>query len=235
MTTMLPEPSFGLATLVSILAVGLGGAGVVCCVLVLRARGARLASERDVDLGVVALPARAFYKLAAFAGLLVLPLATAFVANYHVFEGSTEVSGCASCHTMTPMVVDMTDPGSQTLAAMHYRNRWIAERQCETCHADYGFQGSLEAKLTGYRHLARYVTETYAWPIEFKGRYVNRNCLRCHGGTPRFDAVSSHHTVWDRLVDNRLVCLNCHGNAHPTRAARTPGSAEYARLMGEAP
>jgi hypothetical protein len=47
----------------------------------------------------------------------------------------------------------------------------------------------------------------------------------------KFERVHSHHTVGDRLEANRMICLNCHGLAHPSPAARTPGSPEYARLM----
>jgi hypothetical protein len=83
---------------VKLLGMLLGIAGVVCCLLVLRARRTRLEPDRTIRLGFVTLPAVAFYKLVAFAGLLVFPVATAFVANYHVFEGSKEVSSCASCH-----------------------------------------------------------------------------------------------------------------------------------------
>ena len=63
----------------------------------------------------------------------------------------------------------------------------------------------------------------------------NKNCLKCHSGMPKFEAVASHHSVADDLEDNAMSCLNCHGLAHPTRQARTPGSADYDRLMGREP
>jgi hypothetical protein len=28
-----------------------------------------------------------------------------------------------------------------------------------------------------------------------------------------------------------MICLNCHGQAHPSSLQRTPGSTDYARLM----
>jgi len=43
--------------------------------------------------------------------------------------------------------------------------------------------------------------------------------------------VQSHHTVGERLASNQMTCLNCHGLAHPSPAARTPGSPDYAALM----
>ena len=30
---------------------------------------------------------------------------------------------------------------------------------------------------------------------------------------------------------NQMTCLECHGDAHPTPAQRTPGSSDYSRLM----
>jgi hypothetical protein len=136
------------------------------------------------------------------------------------------------CHVMTPMVTDMHEPGSQTLAARHFRNGWIPKDQCYQCHSDYGLAGDLAAKAEGYRHLARYTTRTHTEPIKYRGVFPNDNCLKCHDGTPKFGAVDSHTTVRARLDDNSLSCLNCHGRAHPTREQRTPGHADYDRLMG---
>ena len=33
------------------------------------------------------------------------------------------------------------------------------------------------------------------------------------------------------LTANQVACLDCHGEAHPTAAQRTPGSSDYSRLM----
>jgi hypothetical protein len=217
--------------LVRLLGCLLGVLGIGLCLLVLLARRANLAPGRQVRLGFVTLPAVAFYKLAAFGGLLLIPAAAVGVANYHVFEGTREVAGCASCHVMLPMVNDMKDPQSMTLAARHYRNRWIAEQQCYHCHTDYGLNGTLHAKMEGYRHLVRYTTRTYPEPIRLRGEYLNENCLNCHRGTAKFEAVSSHRSARDRLEDSAMNCLNCHGLAHPSPAQRTPGSSDYDRLM----
>jgi hypothetical protein len=211
----------------------LGTLGVELCLLVLRARRQDLAPGRLVKLGLVTLPAVAFYKLAALAGLVVVPAAAVGVANYHVFEGTREVQGCTSCHVMRPMTNDMKDPESISLAARHYRNRWIADQQCYHCHTDYGLNGTLHAKMEGYRHLLRYVTHTYPEPIKLRGEYLNENCLSCHRGTPKFEGVSSHRSARERLEESKMNCLNCHGPAHPSRAWRTPGHPDYHRLMGD--
>jgi nitrate/TMAO reductase-like tetraheme cytochrome c subunit len=164
--------------------------------------------------------------------LFAVPAAAVAVANYHTVEGVHGVDSCNRCHVMTPMANDMRDPGSETLAARHFKNGWIPKDQCYQCHSDYGLAGDMRAKMEGYRHLARYTTNTYEEPIKYRGVFHNDNCLKCHDGTPRFTAVPSHSTVHARLADSSISCLNCHGNAHPTREQRTPGHADYDRLMG---
>jgi hypothetical protein len=221
------------ATIVRVLGAVVGITGILLCLRVIFVKPANLTSSRLIKLGVVTLPAVAFFKLLAFGGLIVAPAGALTVANYHVFVGVEKVQGCASCHIMRPMVNDMHEPSSDTLAARHYRNKWIAEDQCYHCHTDYGLSGSLEAKMEGFRHLARYTTHTYPEPVRLRGEYLNQNCLNCHRGTALFDAVSSHRTIGDELSDNRMTCLNCHGLAHPSPAQRTPGSPDYARLMRE--
>jgi len=205
--------------------------GIFLCIRTARTRFGKLQDAPPVSFWITRLPAESAAKLIAFVALIVLPAGAVFIANYHTFEGVHEVSGCASCHVMRPMVNDMRDPNSGTLAARHYKNKWIAENQCYHCHSDYGFSGNMEAKMTGFRHLARYTTHTYEEPITARVRFNNQNCLNCHQGTLKFEAVQSHHTAGARLAGNEMICLNCHGQAHPTSIQRTPGSSDYARLM----
>ena len=132
---------------------------------------------------------------------------------------------------MLPMVNDMQDPKSETLAALHYKNRWIADNQCFHCHSDYGLGGNLEAKLTGFRHLARYTTGTYVEPIKGRVKFDNNNCLHCHEKAPKWLAVESHVEARQDLTTNKTTCIECHGDPHPTLQQRTPGSTDYPRLM----
>ncbi len=213
--------------------------GTLACVLgvILSIRTARTrfdaggAAPRDVNIGVTRVPAPVFDRLVALMALIVLPAGAIFLANYHTFEGVHEVRGCASCHVMLPMVNDMRDPGSETLAARHYKNKWIAKDQCYQCHSDYGLGGGLEAKMTGFRHLARYTTRTYQEPIKARVKFDNNNCLNCHDGTPKWVAIPPHVESHKELASNQMSCLDCHGEAHPTAAQRTPGSSDYSRLM----
>jgi cytochrome c nitrite reductase small subunit len=206
--------------------------GVIACLYVGRTRFDQTSGEqRHISLGGARVPVLDFAKIVAFGALIALPAGAVFLANYHTFEGVHEVRGCASCHVMRPMVNDMMDPQSMTLSARHFKNRWIAENQCYHCHSDYGLSGDVEAKMTGFRHLARYTTRTFHEPIHARVRFDNKNCLNCHARTPKFEAVQSHKTVANKLASNQMICLNCHGQAHPTSLQRTPGSIDYARLM----
>ena len=207
--------------------------GVGMCFWVGRVNFRKVDPDRKIHVGIATLSSMAFFKLLAFASLFAVPAGAMVFANYQTFEGVHAVESCERCHVMRPMATDMRDPESTTLAARHFRNGWIPKDQCYQCHSDYGLAGDIAAKMEGYRHLARYTTSTYEEPIKFKGRFHNDNCLKCHSGTQKFESVQSHQTVRARLEESSLSCLNCHGRAHPTRAARTPGSDDYDRLMGE--
>ncbi len=205
--------------------------GIVLALRVGRRRFTDLSSEEQISVGNARVSPAALWKMLAFAAVVVVPLAVVFLANYHTFEGVHEVQACARCHVMRPMINDMRDPHSQTLAARHFKNGWIPQNQCYECHSDYGLSGGMAAKAEGYRHLARYTSRTYQEPIAYKGHFPNDNCLKCHLGKAPFEAVKSHHTVRGLLGASTMSCLNCHGRPHPSRAARTPGSPEYAELM----
>lgn len=207
-------------------------AGVILCIRTARTRFDDVrAAQKEINLGVARIPALALARLVALLALVVLPMSAVFLANYHTFEATHEVGACANCHVMLPMVNDMRDPASETLAANHFKNKWIAENQCYHCHSDYGLGGDLEAKMTGFRHLARYTTGTYQEPIVARVKVTNKSCMHCHDGTPKWMAVESHTDSRKDLISNEVRCVDCHGDAHPTTAQRTPGSSDYLRLM----
>lgn len=148
----------------------------------------------------------------------VLPLFLLAVGNFAVFEYATEQRFCGTCHlTMAPYIEDLRNPDSQSLAALHYQNRFARETECYACHANYGVHGTFEAKLTGLRHVYKYVTRTYHIPIEMPHPFGNGLCLKCHNGAKRFMAEESHleggHVAPD-LVAGDLECIACHGPAH---------------------
>ena len=74
---------------------------------------------------------------------------------------------------MTPFVRDLQDVKSDTLAATHFKNRYIRENQCYSCHSDYGLGGTITAKLAGLGHVYRYTTGRYTLPIKIAAPYPN--------------------------------------------------------------
>ena len=145
-----------------------------------------------------------------------VPVMVAFLAFAHGLEGSTTVSACGSCHVMTPFVRDLQNVKSETLAARHFKNRYIRESQCYTCHSDYGLAGTLKAKLEGLGHVLRYTTGRYELPITINQPYPNVRCLGCHGGSQKFLNAAGHpKEEMHNLLDGTVPCIACHGPAHP--------------------
>lgn len=166
---------------------------------------------------------RATYHWLLLIALFVLPSIALLGTTTTLFEETKTVASCASCHVMQPFVSDMVNPASETLAARHYRNKWIPNQQCYTCHMTYGVHGTLEAKKAGLRHWALYVTHKWKEPIQHRGTYPNANCLFCHGGTPTFATVDMHKASFTELVVDQMACTDCHGQAHPAPEERSPG------------
>lgn len=164
--------------------------------------------------------ARGSYKWALFVGLFMLPVIAMVGSTTTLMHETTTVESCASCHIMHPFVNDMRQENSSSLAARHFKNKWIAENQCYHCHTSYGIHGTAEAKRDGFRHWLMYVTETWPEPITFKGSYPNSNCLSCHGGNKNFQNVNSHIALREKLGEDEVSCITCHGPAHPTPLER---------------
>jgi len=161
------------------------------------------------------------YRLLLIICLFVLPVLITMSASTTVMETTKSVQSCNTCHVMEPFVDDLFDPDSPTLAARHYKNRWISQSQCYTCHTTYGAHGTLEGKRDGFRHWLLYVTGTWDEPIQYSGSYPNQNCVACHGGTEKFTEVESHISLNRELSTDRVSCTTCHGPAHPVPRERT--------------
>ena len=158
--------------------------------------------------------------------LLGLPSITLMAASVTVLEDTMEVESCASCHVMHPFVNDLRNPASETLAARHFKNKWIARQQCYTCHTTYGLHGTVSSKLDGLRHWWHYVTKSWPEPIRYKGTYPNANCLACHAGTPKFEGEATHEAIAAELASNESSCVTCHAPIHPEPAQRHRGEAK---------
>jgi cytochrome c-type protein NapC len=165
-----------------------------------------------------------------FAGLAALPLGMWIIGSYATFEGAKSVEFCHSCHEPMDMyVADMMDPSSDNLAAVHYKNRFMQDDNCFTCHADYGVFGGLEAKMTGLYHLYFWLTKsptgTGEAQIHSYHPYSNDWCLHCHAGSQKFLEADdgTHRDLGDALLSTdpktgapQTSCLDCHVPPHPT-------------------
>ena len=148
--------------------------------------------------------------------MAVLPLIIVFLGFSYGLEDSKSVSSCGSCHVMEAHVADLRNPASDTLAATHFKNRYILDDQCYTCHSDYGLFGSVRAKLAGVRHVIHNTFGTYETPLKIAQPYPNLRCLGCHGESQKF-LKSEGHPAEDQpaLMKGEVSCLDCHGPAHP--------------------
>ena len=149
-----------------------------------------------------------------------VPVMVAFLSFAHGLEDSATVSSCGSCHVMGPYVQDLRNPGSDTLAAVHFKNRYIRENHCYTCHSDYGLGGTIRAKLGGLGHVWHYNTGTYSLPLKIARPYPNVRCLGCHAGAQKFMTSAGHpKEELPNLLEGKTSCLDCHGPAHPEQKA----------------
>ena len=160
------------------------------------------------------------YRLLLIISLFVLPVIVGLGTSATVLETTKTVESCGTCHVMDPFVNDLYDPESSTLAARHYKNQWISEYQCYTCHTTYGAHGTFEGKRDGFRHWLLFVTRTWEDPIRYAGSYPNMNCTACHGGTTAYRDVPSHLALADKFRTDEVSCTSCHGPAHPTPKER---------------
>jgi cytochrome c nitrite reductase small subunit len=217
--------------IVRLLVVVAGAIGILFCLILGISRVETLRSEQPLALAHITLTRTAFFKLMALAALFGIPFLAMAGGTFALLEDTAKVSQCGSCHPMVLFVNDMKDPESPNLAARHYRNKWIQEEQCYHCHSDYGFQGTITAKLGGVGHVIRYLTGTYEEPIPLRGTFNNGNCLKCHGDTPKYDAQDMHRDNAEDIATSTTGCLTCHDSPHPSAEQRTPGSPDYIRLM----
>lgn len=154
-------------------------------------------------------------KIFSLAGIVILPLVSLAMGNLVGLQQAKKVEFCGSCHlTMGTFVADLRNPDSTSLAAKHFRNRWIPEAQCYTCHASYGLFGDVQAKMAGLGDVYKYYTHTYKYPIALHEPYQNAECLKCHEHTPKFVNSETHGQGMDAIRSGEIKCIECHGPAH---------------------
>jgi cytochrome c nitrite reductase small subunit len=151
---------------------------------------------------------------ALIVGVAVLPALSIAFGSVLVFARAERVEFCSSCHeAMKPYVDDMLDPASASLAAVHFRNRYIPRNQCYNCHTSFGMFGTLQAKAAGIIDVHRYYTRSFRRPLAMREPYPNTDCLQCHAGAVRW--VAAHLDRRDEILDGRLSCMSCHGDSAP--------------------
>jgi nitrate/TMAO reductase-like tetraheme cytochrome c subunit len=161
----------------------------------------------------------AISKALLFGAIFVVPLVVVFLATAHGMEKSMTVEACGGCHVMEKHVADLKNPKSETLAALHYKNRFIQANHCYTCHSDYGMAGTFKAKIDGLGHTVRNATGSYELPLKIAHPFSNLRCLSCHGGAQRFLEKHDKDTIPDLLAD-KTSCLECHGPPHPREGTK---------------
>jgi cytochrome c nitrite reductase small subunit len=148
------------------------------------------------------------------AGVVVLPSISLLLGTLLVFERAERVEFCASCHlTMQPYVDDLRNPDSNSLAAIHYKKRYIPANQCYDCHTSYGMFGTVEAKMAGMIDVYKYYTRTFQFPIQMRTPYPNNDCLKCHAGAVRWEEI--HADNKEALFGGEMVCMACHAEMAP--------------------
>ena len=179
----------------------------ILLVLIIAIKLLRHRGERTVWLGWI-----------SFVGLALLPVLTIPLTVGVGIESAKQVSACTSCHVMRPYANDMLNPASSTLAAVHYRNRYIPENQCYTCHTGYGIFGSLRGKFDGLRHLWIYHARDNQTPnnIKLYRPFDFGSCLHCHGHGEAWSQVEDHRdpVTTEAIKAKTMTCFDCHDGSH---------------------
>ena len=142
----------------------------------------------------------------------VAPLISVLFGTILVFERAEQVEFCASCHlTMQVYVDDMKDLDSGSMAAVHYKNRYIPSNQCYDCHTSYGMHGTVQAKMASMIDVYKYYTGTYQLPIQMRHPYPNNDCLKCHAEAIQWAEQELHMENKEALFSGEISCMDCHG------------------------
>jgi len=160
-------------------------------------------------------------KWMLFTGICLLPMPVMFLSTAVGLEQSKNVEFCMSCHVMKPFVDDLKDPASKTLAALHYKNRYIQREHCYRCHTDYGVLGTMEAKKAGLGHIWKAGTGSYKLPISMSKPYDFAICLDCHSASVKFNQEAAHKDVVKETLVRKSSCLDCHDSPHPAPETRS--------------
>jgi nitrate/TMAO reductase-like tetraheme cytochrome c subunit len=160
-------------------------------------------------------------KWLLFLGICLFPAPVMFLSTAVGLEQSKNVQFCMSCHVMKPFTDDLMNPASKTLAAIHFKNRYIQREQCYRCHTDYGILGTMDAKMQGLGHIWKAGTGSYTLPIKMTKPYNFGICLDCHADSAKFNKQPAHDGVLKEFAAGKANCLECHDSPHPPPETRS--------------
>jgi nitrate/TMAO reductase-like tetraheme cytochrome c subunit len=161
-------------------------------------------------------------RLLLFIGVCCVPFPAVLMSAAVGLEQSKAVAFCNSCHLMGAFVADMKDADSRSLSALHFRNRYIQNDHCYSCHTDYGLFGTLEAKIGGMSHVWSEFAGAGRGTVRQKGNYRFTICLNCHGESSKFIQQKGHAGVVNRVVGGQAACTECHNRSHGAQPDRRP-------------
>ena len=164
-------------------------------------------------------------KVTLLLGLGIFPIGAAMAGNVQGYQQTMKRSFCGDCHVMEAHRDDSNDPTSTSLSSRHARNKLFGDKNCYTCHEDYGMFGTVLTKLGGMRHVWLYYTEYRNTTIpEAKEKihllepFPNENCMQCHSTKDMlWLQIPDHRETLSDLRSDRISCASagCHGYAHP--------------------
>ena len=153
-------------------------------------------------------------RMLLFIGVCCVPFPAVLMSAAVGLEQSKAVAFCSSCHVMGAFVADMRDAASGSLSALHFRNRYIQDEHCYSCHTDYGLFGTLEAKVGGMTHVWNEFAGAGSGTVRPKTNYRFTICLNCHGQSSKFINQKGHAGVVNKVVSGQSACTECHARSH---------------------
>jgi cytochrome c-type protein NapC len=160
-------------------------------------------------------------RLALLVAAALLPVSISLANLQTGVAESSRTRFCLRCHEMELHGRSLFVDNRQSLAAVHYQNRFVdRDTACYSCHTDYALFGDLRAKLNGLHHVTVHYFETIPDRFKLYRPYPNNNCLHCHEDARRFLESVPHKAVMASLESGQTSCLTCHKVAHDMEKVR---------------
>ena len=161
-------------------------------------------------------------KALLLGAIVVLPAIVVFLATAHGMQESMTVNACGDCHAMESHVADLRNPASDSLAAVHYKNRYIQTNQCYTCHSDYGMFGTMSAKLDGLRPRLLQHDGQLSEADQDQEPVLESADVSPATAARRISSPSTKRSRSPNLMADKDSCLDCHGPAHKPEPRAAP-------------